>query len=211
MAKTWTCAWRIRSFRIKLIAGTILLIAILIYFPFFFNSIENRDGRVLPDFILDWLPPRDMSFAVFTLIWASCLLLIFRVLKDPDMLLSALWGYGLLTVLRMGCIGLISLNPPGGLIPLADPLTNSFYGSRYITHDLFFSGHTATVCLICFCLKRRADKYFTGFAAGLIGVLLLFQHVHYTIDVLAAPVFTYFVYRVARLFTRRESRLLTTG
>ena len=95
----------------------------------------------------------------------------------------------------MACIGLISLNPPAGLIPLADPLTNLFYGLHYITHDLFFSGHTATVCLIFFCLKAEWTSDFTGFASVLLGFLLLIQHVHYTIDILAAPVFTYAVYR----------------
>jgi hypothetical protein len=199
--KNYTSAWKIKSYRIKLIAGIILLIAILAYFPFFFQVIENRNGRVIPDRLLDWLTPRDMSVPVFLLIWAAFLLLIIRLFKDADLLLLTIWAYDLLTILRMSFIGLISLDPPAGLIPLKDPLTNLFYGSRYITHDLFFSGHTATVCLICFCLKGRTDKYLTGFATLTLGFLLLIQHVHYTIDVLAAPVLTYFVYRIARRFT----------
>ncbi|MFI5195299.1 MAG: phosphatase PAP2-related protein, partial [Chitinophagales bacterium] len=164
---------------------------------------------VLTDIVLQWIRPRDVSLLVFLLIWASFLLLIIRLVADPDLVLLVLWGYGLLTVLRMICIGLVSLNPPEGLIPLADPLTNLFYGRHYITHDLFFSGHTATVCLIFFCLKRRWDKYFTGLATVLTGLFLLIQHVHYSIDVLAAPPVTYAVYRVTRLFTRREHLLLT--
>lgn len=207
--KNWTKAWQLPSFRRKFITGLLVLTAILIYFPFFFNSIENRNGRVIPDFILDWISPRDVSIPVFLLIWASGLLLIFRVSKDPGLMLLVLWGYNMVTLLRMSCIGLISLDPPPGLIPLADPLTNLFYGSRYITHDLFFSGHTATVCLICYCLKGRAEKYFTGIATGAIGMLLLVQHVHYTVDVLAAPLLTYIAYRCARLFVRPEYRLLT--
>lgn len=207
--KQWHSAWQIPSFRIKFLGGLVLLLAILIYFPFFFKAIENRNGGVLTDIVLQWIRPRDVSLLVFLLIWASFLLLIIRLIPDPDLVLLTLWGYGLLTVLRMICIGLVSLNPPEGLIPLADPLTNLFYGSHYITHDLFFSGHTATVCLIFFCLKRRWDKYFTGLATVLTGLFLLIQHVHYSVDVLAAPLITYAVYRVARLFTRREHRLLT--
>ena len=189
----------------------LVLLAILVYFPYFFEAIEKRSGRVLPDIVLLWLSPRDASVPVFILIWASGLLLIYRLIPDPDLFLLMLWGYNLLTVLRMTCIGLISLNPPPGLIPLADPLTNLFYGTHYITHDLFFSGHMATACLIFFGLKRKADKYFTGLSTIFIGGLLLFQHVHYTIDVLAAPLFTYGVYHCAWLFTRKEYRLLTIG
>jgi hypothetical protein len=209
VTRNWKKAWQIPSYKKKLLAGTLVLIAILVYFPFFFHAIENRNGRVLPDMVLEWLQPRDMSVPVFLLIWASALLLVFRLFGDPDLLLLVIWGYDLLTLLRMSCIGLVSLDPPPGLIPLKDPLTNMFYGSVYITHDLFFSGHTATVCLICYCLKGRADRYFTGFATGILGILLLIQHVHYTIDVLAAPVFTYIVYRSARILTRPEQRLLT--
>jgi hypothetical protein len=107
----------------------------------------------------------------------------------------------------MACISLVSLNPPVGLIPLADPITNQFYGIHYITHDLFFSGHTTTVFLIFLCLKKKADRIYVLLASLILGVLLLIQHVHYTIDVLAAPVFTYAVYRLTLVFTKRENEL----
>lgn len=106
----------------------------------------------------------------------------------------------------MACIGLISLNPPAGLIPLADPITNQFYGQRYITHDLFFSGHTTTVFLIFLCLKKKTDRIYALSASILLGILLLVQHVHYTIDVLAAPVFTYAFYRIALIITKIENK-----
>lgn len=211
MKKNWQPAWQFKSYRIKLLTGILVLLAILVYFPFFFDAIESRNGLVLSDFVLDRISPRDVSLFVFLLIWASFLLLIIRLIPDPYLLLLMLWGYNLLTVLRMMIIGLFSLNPPPALIPLTDPLTNIFYGPHYITHDLFFSGHTASVCLIYFCLKNKADKYFTCLATIFIGVLLLVQHIHYTIDVLAAPIFTYGVYRCARLFTRKELRLLTSA
>jgi len=59
---------------------------------------------------------------------------------------------------------------------------------------LFFSGHTATVFLLFLCLKKKQDKWLALGGSVLTGFLLLVQHVHYTIDVLAAPVFTYFIY-----------------
>ncbi len=111
----------------------------------------------------------------------------------------------------MACIALISLNPPAGLIPLADPITNMFYGKDYITHDLFFSGHTTTVFLIFLCMKKKMDRMLVLIASMVVGVLLLVQHVHYTIDVLAAPVFTYVIYRLTGLFTESENRSTTSG
>ncbi len=207
----WRTAWQQGSYRIKCLTGLAVLLATLVYFPFFFEIIQSRSGAVLSDILLDRLAPHNMSLPVFMIIWASTLLLTFRALTDPDLFLLVIWGYNLLTVARLICIAAISLTPPSGLIPLADPLTNLFYGSRYITHDLFFSGHTASVCLIFFCLKGRIDKYFVGIATISIGILLLVQHVHYTIDVLAAPVFAYGAWFCARFFTEKERRLLTNG
>ena len=121
------------------------------------------------------------------------------------MMVEIFWTYNGVTLLRMACISLISLNPPEGLIPLADPITNQFYGEHYITHDLFFSGHTATVFLVFLCLRQKNDRVYTLCATILLGILLLVQHVHYTIDILAAPVFTYAVYRIVLAFIKKES------
>jgi hypothetical protein len=182
-----------------------VFMGILVSLPFFFDAIEDRNGHILSDFIVERIPPHNFSLAVFFLIWSSCLLLVIRIPGNPMMLLVTLWAYNGVTLLRMACIGLISLNPPAGLIPLADPITNQFYGSHYITHDLFFSGHTTTVFLVFLCLKKKWDRIYTLFASILLGILLLVQHVHYTIDVLAAPVFTYAVYQLALIFTKKEN------
>lgn len=202
----WADAWKIPSFRWKFWVGMVIFAGILTALPFFFDAIEDRNGLVMSDFILNRIPAHNTSIAVFFLIWSCCLLLVIRIFRDPMMLLVMLWAYNGVTLLRMTCIGLISLNPPPGLIPLADPITNQFYGHVYITHDLFFSGHTTTVFLVFLCLKKKTDRIYAFLASITLGILLLVQHVHYTIDVLAAPLFTYMVYRLAMLFTKRENQ-----
>jgi len=207
----WSSAWKMPSYRWKFFVGMGILAAILISFPFFFRAIETRNGYLFSDIFLEWIPARNVSVAVFFLIWSCFVLILYRVVGDPQMLLLTLWAYNGVTLLRMASIGLISLNPPAGLIPLADPITNQFYGEQFITHDLFFSGHMTSVFLIFLCLKKKADRIYALLASIILGILLLVQHVHYTIDVLAAPVFTYAVYRLARLFTKPESTGLYSG
>src|SRR4051812_46860658 len=111
----WSEARKISAFRWKLLVGTVVFSGILISFPFFFNAIENRNGYVFPDFILDLIPAHNYSVAVFFLIWSCCLLLVIRIYGDPQMLLVALWAYDIVTLVRMASIGVISLNPPVGL------------------------------------------------------------------------------------------------
>ena len=106
--------------------------------------------------------------------------------------------YVLLLVSRLICISLVPLNLPRGLINLHDPITDIFYGNQLITKDLFYSGHTATMFLIFLCLKNKYDKAFALFATIAIAILLLVQHIHYTIDVVAAPFFTYLLYLLSK-------------
>jgi hypothetical protein len=205
---TWQKAWRISSFKWKLWVGLILLAGIFTSLPFFFQFIEARNGYFFSDIFLEWLPAFNVSIPVFFLIWSCCLILMIRIFRDPTNMLVTLWAYNGVTLLRMVCIGLISLNPPAGLIPLADPITNQFYGAHFITHDLFFSGHTTTVFLIFLCLKKKTDRLYALFSSIILGILLLIQHVHYTVDVLAAPVFTYAVFRLALMFTKKENEAI---
>jgi hypothetical protein len=204
---SWPVAWKHPAYRRMFLPGMVIFIGILVALPFFFDAIEARNGRSLTDPLLEMIPPHNVSIAVFFLIWSSCILLVFRIWRDPMILLVTLWAYNGVTLLRMACIGLFSLNPPAGLIPLADPITNLFYGAHYITHDLFFSGHTTTVFLIFLCLKKKPDRIYTLLASILLGILLLVQHVHYTIDVLAAPFFTYAVFRLTVKFIKPENYL----
>ena len=203
---TWSNAWKITSFKWKFWIGMLVFASILTALPYFFDAIENRNGRFFSDWVLLRIPSHDVSVAVFILIWSSFILLLIRTYKDPMMWLVMLWAYNGVTLLRMACISLISLNPPAGLIPLADPIISKFYGKHYITHDLFFSGHTTSVFLIFLCLKKKSDRIYALFASVLLGVLLLVQHVHYLVDVLAAPLFTYGIYLVVLRFTKRENQ-----
>jgi hypothetical protein len=114
------------------------------------------------------------------------------------MLLLVLWTYILLSLSRFLSITLVPLDPPANLIGLADPLANTFYGPKFVTKDLFFSGHTSSLFLLFLCLRNRTDKMLALAGTVMVGILLLVQHVHYTMDVLAAPVLTWLIYRLTQ-------------
>jgi membrane-associated phospholipid phosphatase len=185
----WQEAWHIPSFRRKVIMGIVILIPLLSFFPYFFQSIEQRHGIILNDPVLRVLTPHNVSVPLFIIIWALSLLAMVRAAQHPRMFLTFLWAFIPLSLFRMLTITLVPLDPPVGLVGLVDPLSNFFYGPKFVTHDLFFSGHTSTVFLLYLCLPGKADKKLALAVTLSVAVLLLVQHVHYTLDVLGGFLF----------------------
>ncbi|MCB0549489.1 MAG: hypothetical protein KDD19_18085, partial [Phaeodactylibacter sp.] len=85
-----------------------------------------------------------------------------------------------------------------GLIPMPDPWTPFFAGAQALTRDLFFSGHTSTAFLVFLSLTGKGEKAVALAIVAVIALLLLFQHIHYTIDVVAAIPFAYLCYRISK-------------
>jgi magnesium-transporting ATPase (P-type) len=195
---SWSGAMEHSLFRKKLIIGIVIQSAILIFFPYFFSYIEQRqNGLILHDWILEFLTARDMSIPIFIILWSTTLLAIYRCVKQPAVFLTILYSLIFLCFARMLAIYFVHLDPPENLIPLNDPLTSITYGGRglFITKDLFFSGHTSNMLLLALCLPKKSDKIIAFSAAISIGIMLLIQHVHYSVDVLGAILITLLLVR----------------
>jgi hypothetical protein len=199
-ALAWRNAWANPVFRKKTIIGSVCLVILLSFLPLFFATIEKREGFQFHDFVLHRLTPYDVSILTFIIIWSMTVFLWIRCVQKPAIFIVALYSLILLFVIRMVTITLIPLNPPEGLIPLRDPISSLFYGGPqvFITKDLFFSGHTSTQLMIFFCLEKKKDKIAALLSTFTVATLVLIQHVHYTIDVVAALVLTGIIVRIAR-------------
>ncbi|MGH2552322.1 MAG: phosphatase PAP2-related protein [Chitinophagaceae bacterium] len=198
-SKKWKKAWSDINFRKKLITGIIILGIILLFiYPPFFRYIETRKGNLINDPLLESIQATNVSIPAFICIWGIFFLFIYRVVSSPPLLLQFLIAYIILSFARMGMILTFPLEPPSDLIELKDPLISLFIGQKFIEKDLFFSGHTSTIILFLFCFEKKIDKWLAASAALIIGILLIIQHVHYTIDIAAAPLFAYISYRLAK-------------
>jgi hypothetical protein len=203
---TWKQTWESGYKRRQLIISTAIMLVLVFTVPFFFSYIEKRQGILINDWVLAQIPAHNMSVLIFTIIWGMVLLILIRAIYNPSIYITYCWTLILVTIARFLCILFIPLAPPAGLIPLADPITGIFYGHAAITKDLFFSGHTSTLFLIFLCVERRRDKQAALFAAIAVAILLLVQHIHYTIDIVAAPVIVYALYSATRfvLYKRKQ-------
>jgi hypothetical protein len=191
----WKETWSSPVKRLQLTAIMVLIPVFSLFLPYFFAFIEKRNGVVLNDWVLAHIVPHNVSVAIFIIIWSMILLALYRAIHKPSIFITYCLTLAMVTVARVLCISLVPLSPPVGLIPLSDPLSGAFYGEASVTKDLFFSGHTATLTLIFLCLEKPTDKILGFLATGTVAYLLLVQHIHYTVDVITAPVVVYILYR----------------
>jgi hypothetical protein len=191
LKKNWREVWTNPSQRKLLIIGSAIIFIILNTLPIFFRHIEKRKGIVLHDWVLEQIPPHNVSIYIFSIIWGMALLVLIRAINKPTIYICYCWTLIFICIARFISISIVPLDPPIGLIPLTDPLTEVFYGNAFITRDLFFSGHTGTLVLMYLCLQKKTDKIIGLVAIFAVMILLLVQHIHYTIDVLAAPIIVY--------------------
>lgn len=202
----WAPALARPAFRLSWALLALLLFGGLVpLVPGFFIWVQAREGAVLADPLLHLLPRHDVATPVFVLMYGGVLAAVGWLTRHPYLFLRGLWAYFLLLVLRLGTIWLWPLNPPLDLIAMPDPFTAFFFhtaASDAITKDLFFSGHTATVAILALAVRGRVLRPALALVAVLIGLLVLVQRVHYSYDVLAAPLFAWFAYWVAGLITR---------
>jgi hypothetical protein len=195
----WLFAVRDVSFRKRLTIGLFFLVAVVLALPYFFRFAEQRHGYKINDVVLNALTPRDVSVPIFLCIWLTVALFFVRSATDPHLFLIYTYGFLLICLCRIITIALTPLEPPANLVELKDPLSNYFYGSKnFITKDLFFSGHTATLSLFVFSFRSKLDKTIALVTSIAVACLLLVQHVHYTIDVIAAPFFSFACVLVAK-------------
>jgi len=89
---------------------------------------------------------------------------------------------------------LLPLEPPANMIILNDPLVEFFGTGQALTKDLFFSGHTATLFILFLVSEKKIIKTVFLISTIAVAIAVLLQHVHYSIDVLAAVFFTYACY-----------------
>jgi len=197
VSAAWAKAWRDPRFRICLALTVSALVAVLALLARFLEFTEARPGVILPDPVLSLLPPQDLTWLTFSLVYLGLFFGVARLLTEPRRLVVALQAYVLMVLFRCAAMAVTPLEAPPGMIPLHDPLVRLFGPEQLLTKDLFFSGHTSTLFLLACVVPGRRSKALFIFCTAAVGISVLWQHVHYTVDVLVAPLFAYASFRLA--------------
>jgi membrane-associated phospholipid phosphatase len=200
----WKKFFKNKKRKVELLLTTVLLAVVLISFSQFLLFVEDRTGATLSDPILNLFSPIDLTWLIFAFIYLSLLIAIVELVKEPERLILALQCYGLMVIFRSIAMYLMPLEAPLTLLPLNDPFVQFFGEGNILEKDLFFSGHTATLFLLFLLMDKRSLKIIFLIFTLLVGISVILQHVHYSIDVFAAPFFAYTSYRIVCLFKKRN-------
>ena len=204
---SWGTFLQNKYYRNEFIFSLVTLAAVLFILANFLNFNESRNGVILSDPILHLFRAVDLTWLTFVLIYLSIITILFTVVLNPEKMIFTIQCYSLLLVIRMIMMFLIPLNPPEGMISLNDPFVQFFGTGQILTKDLFFSGHTATVFLFYLVSEKKIFRTLFLLATVLVGASVLLQHVHYTIDTVSAPIFSYLSYRLVYLLQTKKLKL----
>jgi hypothetical protein len=199
LKQNWQDAWHNKTFKISMILGLIALGVVAVFTYYFFDYIENTSGGVvMNDWILRMIPAKDVSTPIVFFELSVIILFSIRSLPNPTLAITFLIAYLFVLISRDITIGITQLRPPVGIIELKDPIAGLVYRASSINRDLFYSGHISLLFLFYLCSEKKRDKYYILFAAISVGIFLLIQHVHYSVDVVCAPFFAYSCYWLSK-------------
>lgn len=197
---------RNRNLLVHLVISVGILVLTLAMFSRFARFVENRPGALIDDPVLNLIAPREVSWLTFTLIYCALVTAVVSMLRQPFRLIVGVRAYSFMVAFRALTMFLLPLDPPARMITLRDPLIQHIgMGGQVITRDLFFSGHTATMWLLFLTATHPVLRRLFLAVAILVASGVLVQHVHYSVDVAAAPFFAYTSFRIAKRITPKAA------
>lgn len=147
--------------------------------------IEKREGVHLDDPILSRFKPQNWTTTNIIMLNTSVACIMVESMMNGTFR-DVLNTHALTMLVRAISLYLVPLEAPRTIIPLRDPIVEIFLGRpvRPLEKDLFPSGHTLFVWVNLFWTK---EPVIHSIYAISVPLMLILQHVHYTIDVFMAP------------------------
>jgi len=185
----------IKYWKITVVSG-LMLAAVAFIFTRFLEYQENRAdslGWVFDDPVFKMLPIKELSFPIFSITYLALIAYLIFYRKREHFLSMLFLTYMFILFFRMITMSILPFREHPDMIFLQDPFLNNLIYPSKIDADLFFSGHTALIVGLFFLTKN----WLFLLLSAVLGLFLMVQRVHYSIDILAAYPFAYLSYRSA--------------
>ena len=194
---TWKAELADKNFRNSFFVTVISTLITLLLFTNYRIYNETRIGVEIPDPFLSLFSPIDLTWSTFILIYLGLITGLYFFIQRPRVLVHALLTYTILVLFRMLLMYSLPLESPHDIISLRDPFVEQFGTGIPLDKDYFFSGHTATMFMMYLLIYTPVLKKIFLVGSTLVGLSVILQHTHYTVDVLVAPFVAYTSFRIA--------------
>lgn len=182
------------------------ILALSLVFQFYAGSYSNHVAtRYIGDLLLDHLPILNLNFIIVEgALWVIFLSAVLILMK-PRYIIFTLKAVAVFLALRSVFVAVTHLGIyPGQIGPDSGPF-DQIYTAFGLETGYFFSAHTGLPIFMA--LIFWDDKFwrFSYLALSIIfGISVLFAHVHYSIDVLAAPFMAYSIFKLSEYLFKED-------
>jgi len=171
---------------------------------------KSLRSSAVPDIFLDNLPTVNLDLVVVQGALFAWVIGVLLLIRYPKYLLFGTKATALFIIIRATFLNLtnIGVYPRQAVFDYA--LGSGLYDLVNFDGNFFFSGHTGMPILMALVFwEKKNIRYFFLLASALFGISALLAHVHYSIDVFAAPFITYGIFKIAEWLFSSDYGLLT--
>ncbi len=198
---------------IRSLLVALVLLGLAVVFQFYASAYSSRvPSNSVPDLILNILPIVNTNFlivegALFA-IAGTIILLLFK----PKYLIFSLKAAAIFIATRAVFVSVTHLGIyPGQIGPDGTGLFDGIYTGLGLEAGFFFSGHTGLTFLMALIFwEERFWRYIYLVLCVTFAIGVLLAHVHYSIDVLAAPYITYSIFSISKYFFKEDYALISS-
>lgn len=204
----WGPEWRFSTL------GSVGLLGVAFFFEYLATQYEviymaRPTSVYVGDLILDNIPVIDLSMLIIDGAILAIVALVIFLATQPRFIPFTVKTLALFIAVRAFFVSLTHVGIyPESVAPGAG-VFDAVYTYLNMQSGFFFSGHTGMPFLLAIIFwERRNIRAVFLFISFVAGVAVLYAHVHYSIDVLAAPFMAFGIYHLATHFFQRDYHLM---
>ena len=199
--------------RLRSLLASVFFLALALVAQSFASSYSMRNSnQFVGDFFLEHLPIINLNLIIIEGAFCAILLTIILLFLKPSRLIFTLKAIAIFIATRAFMISITHLGVyPGQITPDPGGFLDSLYSALNLQAGYFFSAHTGLPILMALIFwDKKLWRYVFLALSVVFGISVLIAHVHYSIDVFAAPFMAYSIFKLAQYLFTEDYALIGT-